>query len=216
MPPPPGFEVRARPASGLATAALVCGIVGIPLFFVVVVSVLATVFGAIAVSRARQAPGPGSGHGRALAGLILGILGLVLFVGVIVVGGLLGWYEEDRVSSLDLELGQCVELDIDETQVTDLPLVDCDVDHQGEVFAVVEVDGDDFPGDESLRRQAEDLCTGDAFEDYIGVPSTRSPLDWFAVTPTEASWSLGDQRIACLAVRPDGGDLDESVRDSGD
>ena len=203
-PPPPGFEVRARPSPGLATAALVCGIVG---------------RGALLLARAvdRWPPcsarspcrGPGRRRGRAAhtggrsAGLILGIVGLVLFVGIVIGGALLGWYDDDVVSSFDLEVGQCVELDVDETEVGDLPLVDCDEPHQAEVLRRRRRRRRDFPGDESIERQAQDACTGDAFEAYVGEPYRTSPLEWFAVMPTESSWRARRPRHR-LPRRPSG------------
>lgn len=205
----------ARPAPGMATAALVCGIVGLLLFFVLALCVVAIVLGAIALSRAKEAPGPGDGRGRAVVGLVLGIIGAALFTGVIVVGGALGWYDEDAVSSFDLEVGQCVELDVDATEVADVPLVECDAAHQGEVFLVEAIEAATFPGDESIGRRAQDACTGDAFTTFVGTTYRRSALDWYAVVPIEESWRLGNRDIVCLVVRPDGGALTSSVRGSG-
>ena len=56
------------------------GIVGIFLCFVIVPSILAVVFGGIAVSRANQNPAVG-GRGRAIAGLLLGVISLAFFAG---------------------------------------------------------------------------------------------------------------------------------------
>jgi hypothetical protein len=198
----------------MATAAMVCGIVGLVLFFLLVLPIVAVVLGAIALSKAKRAPGPGSGRGRAWAGLILGIIGLLLFVGVVVVGAILGWYDDD-VAATELEVGQCVELDVDATQLSRLPLVDCDEVHQGEVYFVQDLDGDEFPGEESAGRQGQDLCAGDAFEDYVGTPFMRSALQFYVAYPSEETWADGDREIVCIAIRPDGGDLAESVRGSG-
>ena len=65
----PSVSARSpRGSTGLATAALVCGIVGLFVFFLLVVSVVALVLGLVAASRAKQAPGPSSWLGRARAG----------------------------------------------------------------------------------------------------------------------------------------------------
>jgi len=63
----------------------VLGIVGIFLCFVIVPSILAVVFGGIAVSRANQNPAVG-GRGRALAGLLLGVISLAFFVLLLAIG----------------------------------------------------------------------------------------------------------------------------------
>jgi len=86
-PPPPGMPpqpqvvyVQQPPAAsnGLATAALVVGIIGVVLFFTVwlgvILGVLAVVFGAVGRSRAsRGAPN----KGLATAGLVLGVVSIL-------------------------------------------------------------------------------------------------------------------------------------------
>lgn len=66
------------PSNGLATAAMVCGIVGVVLFFTiwigVILGILAIIFGAVGRSRAGQgAPN----KGQATAGLWLGIVAVL-------------------------------------------------------------------------------------------------------------------------------------------
>jgi hypothetical protein len=198
----------------MATAAMVCGIVGIFLFFLLVLPIVAVVLGAISLGRAKAAPGPGTGSGRAWAGLILGIIGLLLFVGL-VIGVVLGWFGED-VGADELEVGQCVELDTDATEISTLPLVDCDETHQGEVYFVTDLEGGDtFPGQDAVIERGQELCVGEPFEDYVGTPYLRSALEIFTVYPTEETWDAGDREVSCLVIRPDGGDMTSSVRGSG-
>jgi fatty acid desaturase len=77
-PPPYPVYVAAPPTNGLAIAALVLGI----LWLWWVGSILAVVFGHIALSQIRQR-GQG-GHGMAVAGLVLGYIGLGFLALVIV------------------------------------------------------------------------------------------------------------------------------------
>jgi uncharacterized membrane protein AbrB (regulator of aidB expression) len=88
MPAPQVVYVTQQPVTnGLATAALVCGIVALVLFWTVwlglILGVLAVVFGAVGRSKAAQgAPN----RSQATAGLWLGIAALVvsiLFVGLV-------------------------------------------------------------------------------------------------------------------------------------
>ena len=70
----------ATPASnGLATAAMVLGILGVVLFWVPLIgfglAILALVFGAIGVSKANMGSG---GKGQAVAGMVLGAIGVLL------------------------------------------------------------------------------------------------------------------------------------------
>ena len=60
-----------------AVASLVLGIVGIPGCMIVVPPILALVFGGIALRTTNQATGQTSGSGLAIAGLILGTIGLI-------------------------------------------------------------------------------------------------------------------------------------------
>ena len=68
----------------MATAALVCGLAGLVLFIFVAPSVVALVLGLIAARRARARPHPGDGRGRAIAGWILGIVGILGFLAVVI------------------------------------------------------------------------------------------------------------------------------------
>jgi hypothetical protein len=74
LPPPPQLVVAqivpARPTNGLAIASMVLGI----LWIYWVGSILAVIFGAIAIRQARDRNE--SGSGMAIAGLVLGLVGL--------------------------------------------------------------------------------------------------------------------------------------------
>jgi hypothetical protein len=76
-PPPPGGYGVVPPSNGMATAALVLGIVSICLFwafgFGVVLGVLAVIFGIVGKRKASTLPGQPAA-GRAVAGLVTGIV----------------------------------------------------------------------------------------------------------------------------------------------
>jgi len=66
-------------ANGFATASMVLGIIGIPFSCTIVVPLLAAIFGGVALVQIAKQPGDSqSGRGMALAGLICGLIGLVL------------------------------------------------------------------------------------------------------------------------------------------
>ncbi len=81
MSPPPGYQPyggfgQGAPRSlGKATAAMVCGIIGI-LICPIVLSVLALVFGVQSKNEIDRNPGAYTNRGQAQAGFILGIIGL--------------------------------------------------------------------------------------------------------------------------------------------
>ena len=78
---------QGRPkTSAMATASLVCGIVGI-LVFGIVLGPLAIIFGAIATNRINEKPLELEGRGMAKAGIICGIVAIALWLVLIIV-----WY----------------------------------------------------------------------------------------------------------------------------
>ena len=78
-----------RPSNGMGITALVVGIVGLPGMFAcgsgIILSVLAVIFGALGLKKANA--GQATNKGMAMAGLILGVLGIIWFVLVIFVFG---------------------------------------------------------------------------------------------------------------------------------
>ena len=100
--PPPGYPPAGygqgpygpagygpRPQNGLGTAGMVLGIIGLVFFWnpvlCVILSVLAVIFGGVGLSRARQ--GTATNRGTAMAGLVMGIVGLGLLLLLIVTVG---------------------------------------------------------------------------------------------------------------------------------
>jgi Domain of unknown function (DUF4190) len=86
-PPPPRAPVAAR-SSGKAVASMVLGICGLVLGFLflpIICCVLAIVFGSLALQDISAEGGRLGGHGQAVAGLVLGIVGLAGWALVIVV-----------------------------------------------------------------------------------------------------------------------------------
>jgi hypothetical protein len=92
FPPPPaaplpnqGFQQPPAPkTNGVAIASLICGILGCVPF---VTSLAAIILGVVGIGSARKT---GSGKGMAIAGIILGILGILIWGGISV-GGVWGY-----------------------------------------------------------------------------------------------------------------------------
>lgn len=84
---PYGAGQRAPGRNGMGTAALVLGIIGLVLSILVIgvlPAILAIIFGAIGRSRARRAEA--TNGGAALAGIITGVLAIVVAVSVLTLG----------------------------------------------------------------------------------------------------------------------------------
>lgn len=78
--------------------------------------------------------------------------------------------------------------------------VDCDVEHEYEVYGVLDfpADADDeWPGETELGTFAAG-CTDEPFESYVGVPYTES--SWYSaeLQPTEDEWDDGVRKVVCL------------------
>jgi hypothetical protein len=214
---PPGTH-QPTPSPGLATAALVCGIVGIVTFYFFVPSVVALVLGLIAWKRARAAPGPGDARGRALAGWILGVVGVLGFAAIIITAVATGDYDDDddgTVGVRELRAGLCIDVP-DEEQVFEVPELDCDEPHDAEVYAVRELEGASYPGDEAVQQQALAVCAGDAFEEYFAVPFDESSLDATFLFPTEDNWGDGYRDVVCAAVNVNGRPLSRPMAGEGE
>ena len=88
--PQPQYGIVAPPSNGIGTAAGVLGIIAIILSFVpyidfagVLLGILAIIFGAVGMGRAKRMGG--HGRGMAVTGLVLGIISVALFVILLVV-----------------------------------------------------------------------------------------------------------------------------------
>lgn len=64
--------------TGLATASLVCGVIGLPTFCVPVLGIAGIVCGVLALRRKATIAGPGPGRGMAIAGIICGTISTIL------------------------------------------------------------------------------------------------------------------------------------------
>lgn len=119
---------------------------------------------------------------------------------------------------LSLAEGDCFD-DPDGTEsadleVTDVPIVDCADPHDNEVYHIVEVTGDDYPGTEAIGAQADTECV-DRFESFVGAPYDTSDLNFGWLTPTAESWSGGDREILCFVYRVDLGKMTGTMENAG-
>jgi len=209
-----------RPAApGLATAALVCGIAGLFVFFVGVISIAAVAIGLVAASRISRGSGTDVGLGRARMGVILGLIGTAGFMVVVVatVVDLGGTDDPTRLSRF--RIGDCVDLAEPEADVAtvtgELPARDCAEPHDGEVFAVGALPEDSaYPGRSAVTSTVFEICTGGAFEAYVGERYGPSQLDAYFLSPTAEAWRSGERGYVCVAVTVNGDELVGTVEGS--
>ncbi len=106
----------------------------------------------------------------------------------------------------DLAVGDCFDdgdMALGELEeIGEVPLVECSVPHDNEVYAVVTVDGEVFPGEEAIQIQADEVCL-DAFDPFVGLDYESSALDFGWLIPTADTWEMGDRVVACFVYRLD-------------
>jgi len=186
QPPPP----QPRSTNGWAIASLVLGIFGGVL--------LSVIFGIIALSQTKG--GRQAGRGMAIAGLVISaawiLVGVVAVVLVMV-------FARGTVEATDVQVGDCIETTPgDNASVKTLPKVSCDKPHEGEVYALLQVSGDTFPGQTALRDEYGKQCES-ALSTYSSKAATDDAYQIYVLYPTQQTWDQGDRRVACLTITQD-------------
>jgi hypothetical protein len=197
----------------MAIAALVLGIAGAVLCFVFVPSILALIFGLVAardIKRSAAAGVPKQGAGMARAGWILGIAGVLIGIVFVIIAVVT---DDDDTNVNELRVGDCLQMDELGDVVRDVPTVDCDVRHDGEVYAAGDLQGASYPGVTRVLDLVESACV-DAFEPYVGATYEDSDLDIFYLYPLERTWRV-DRGYLCIAYPLDRSTLEGSVEGSG-
>lgn len=108
-----------------------------------------------------------------------------------------------KVSAFDIRVGDCLDdADVGTTTAT-TQIVPCSGPHDSEAFAESTVTGDAYPGDDALQATAQDVCSGTAFAQFVGIASADSTLQISYYLPTQETWAGGDRRITCTVYQID-------------
>jgi hypothetical protein len=187
--------------------ALVLGLVGLLACFTIVPSIVAVVLGLVAARSIRDSGGALTGLGLARAGWITGLVGAIAGIGFVAVA-FSGAFDDGEVAVVDLEVGQCLRLEVGDgiTELSSVEVVDCATPHEAEVVEVGELnpDGDrPYPSDPELFAEIDAICTLDRFLAYAGGEPAE-PWASYPIAPDEATWERLDGRFVCLALSPDG------------
>lgn len=108
-----------------------------------------------------------------------------------------------RVSSLDLDIGDCFDEPVEGSAelVDEVVVEDCTRPHTYEVIGSVEIRAKDFPGARAIERRS-DACLA-RFDDYLGIAYADSRYELSYYSPTRESWLHDDDRtITCLGLHP--------------
>ena len=137
-------------------------------------------------------------------GLIIGVVaGVVVLLGALgVVALVLLMKNSDVVDADEIGIGDCLtELPSDSSLVASVKTVECAAPHKGEVFAVITVPGNDFPGQAKIVGY-QDKCQP-ALQAYSSAAMDDPAVGMFVLYPTEASWKRGDRAVTCIATTDD-------------
>ncbi|TBN56242.1 septum formation protein [Glaciihabitans arcticus] len=102
-------------------------------------------------------------------------------------------------SVLEITAGDCIN-DAESTaagDVSDVTKVKCTEPHDYEAFHSLTLPDGDYPGQEAVETQAEDVCYTE-FETFVGISYDESVLGFTYFTPTTDGWESGDHEIVCL------------------
>ena len=102
-------------------------------------------------------------------------------------------------SAQEFKPGECLNGLLDaSTQVESLPVVGCDKEHEGEVYAVKKSTLDLY-NMVAVGDEADEYCLNE-FKTYVGVDYMESTLFFTHLTPSSQSWSSGDRDIVCIVM----------------
>ena len=112
-----------------------------------------------------------------------------------------------RVADIDdLQVGDCVEIPSgDFSDVIAVPTMRCGRDHNAELYLIGRLDRPrerDYPGEEDARREALELCRGDAVEEYVGGSVEAAGLEIVTMWPSEFDWRPTRGVVYCFVRLP--------------
>ena len=120
------------------------------------------------------------------------------------------------IDAFSLRVGDC----FDDTsgfsdEVDTLPGVPCADPHDNEVYAVINVDLPEYPGDDAMGDIAHEKCLAQ-FPKFVGRDYESSALDFYPMYPSSESWSRrNDREVVCAVYDMELDKLTGSVQGKG-
>lgn len=146
-----GFQDQTK-TDGVSIAALVTGLI--------CCAPVSVILGFVGIKRTKG--GQRKGRGMAITGLVLGLLGVLAWVGIGIaaIAGV-AWFNS-IVTPEDAEVGQCIDVSEDNNEVI-LYEKECAEDHDGEIVAVVDVTDEnvDVVGDGMVNHCLDEISEDD-------------------------------------------------------
>lgn len=190
--PYPAYPTRpTKPGTnGFAIASLILGILSVVL--------LSVIFGIIALRQIKRTGQ--SGRGMAIAGLVISGVWVLAFAALITLAVV---FDDGSVRATSIKTGDCIaDTPADGANVTRLPKVSCDDPHEGEVYAMIRVTGDTFPGQTAMQSEYEQRCVSE-LDSYAPDAANDPKISSFLLYPSRETWDAGDRDVACIAITND-------------
>jgi len=184
---------------GFAIVGLITAVFGLILFGIIL--------GIVGVVRTKD--GQRRGRGLAVAAIVISCL-WVLFIGAAVV--LYAVDEPQRSTSgevvdegsenfEDVSIGDCIK-DATEGIKLSVAVTPCNQPHRGEVFALYNMIGTEYPGEDAVLQKANSGCQSRLPDSILEAPEAKD-LSVFVYYPRDVNWAAGDREIICIAYSPD-------------
>lgn len=105
------------------------------------------------------------------------------------------------VSAKDLTVGTCIS-DANSTtgDVTTFDAIACDKPHDGEVFTIIALEGERYPGTKFVQGKGQRGCRARLRRQVTARQFRDRLLGYKFVYPTRQSWAQGDREVTCLAT----------------
>ncbi|MEU6895121.1 septum formation family protein [Streptomyces sp. NPDC046557] len=229
---PQGGWYAPPPPQKTNTAAIVAFVMSI----VCALPLVPLILGIVALSQIRSRGEKGKGFAIAaiaIHGATIAIYGIVLALGLSGAlddspapkrdtGGQVTGSGSSKVN--DLRKGDCFNTDGDLAQYEDkadsqaafsVRVVPCDQPHEGEAYAVFDLEDGPYPGKDKVASTAEEKCGGTELSDYVGKDAKVSEkLEVYYYFPQSTTWILGDRKVTCFMGEA-GGKSTGSLRATG-
>ncbi len=187
----PGGQPAEVKNDGVSIAAFVTGLL--------CCAPIGVILGIIGIRRTKD--GQRKGRWAAITGLVLGSLGILAWIGV-VAGGV--WIFNNAITPDNAEVGQCVNIETDDNEVTMLKK-ECNESHDGEIVAVEEVDSENK---EAIELGMADYCRVALSAEDQEVIDADANLELLAVIEDPSDVNNGDH-LVCYVEGDD--KLDEKI-----
>lgn len=120
------------------------------------------------------------------------------------------------IAPAELALGDCFDYlqSSSSDVIIQVGVVPCAQPHVYEVFAVPDLIGDQFPGEEQSSKKSDAACLR-RFAEFVGVDYDHSALDFRYFFPDGADWRGGDRTAICYLMKFSEEPRTGSARNSG-